>query len=86
VQPRRAPTPLIRSRCAEAAKLLEREPPDVRRRDDLGKFPLRGHAINASRIYVRDDVPRQRKKVVEGERPAEEPRLAKPGPLQVSFA
>lgn len=55
---------------AEAAKLLAVSLPTLRRWDVRGKFPARRHPINGYRMYLRDDVLRLRKKIVEGARAA----------------
>ncbi len=55
---------------AEAAKLLAVSLPTMRRWDDNGKFPARRHPINGYRMYLRRDVARLQKKIVEGERAA----------------
>jgi len=51
---------------AEAAKLLGVSQPTLRRWDDLGKFKARRHPINSYRMYVREDVLRLRREIVEG--------------------
>lgn len=55
---------------AEAAKLLGVSEPTLRRWDGIGKFKARRHPINAYRMYLRDDVMKLRKRIVEGERAA----------------
>ncbi len=55
---------------AEAAKLLGVSQPTMRRWDEIGKFRARRHPINSYRLYVREDVMRLRKRIVEGERAA----------------
>lgn len=55
---------------AEAAKLLGVSLPTMRRWEDNGKFPARRHPINGYRMYLRRDVARLQKKIVEGERAA----------------
>ena len=67
---RKQPTPADLVTIAEAAKLLGVSLPTLRRWDDSGKFPARRHPMNGYRMYVKDDVMRLRKKIVEGERAA----------------
>jgi DNA-binding transcriptional MerR regulator len=55
---------------AETAKLLRVSLPTLRRWDKSGKFAARRHPINSYRMYLRDDVLKLRKKIVEGERAA----------------
>ena len=55
---------------AEAAKLLGVSQPTMRRWDDIGKFRARRHPINSYRLYLREDVMRLRKRIVEGKRAA----------------
>jgi excisionase family DNA binding protein len=55
---------------AEAAKILAVSLPTLRRWDENGKFPARRHPINGYRMYLRRDVMRLRKKIVDGERAA----------------
>lgn len=51
---------------AEAAVLLGISQPTLRRWDDTGKFPARRHPINGYRMYLKADVMKLRKKIVEG--------------------
>lgn len=51
---------------AEAAKLLGVSQPTLRRWDDSGRFPARRHPINGYRMYVRDEVVKLRRQIVEG--------------------
>jgi excisionase family DNA binding protein len=67
---RREPSPADLITIAEAAKLLGVSQPTLRRWDELGKFPARRHPINSYRQYLRDDVLKLRKRIVEGERAA----------------
>lgn len=67
---RREPGPEDLLTIADAAKLLGVSQPTLRRWDDLGKFSARRHPINGYRMYLRDDVMKLRKKIVEGERAA----------------
>ncbi|HVY29024.1 MAG TPA: helix-turn-helix domain-containing protein [Polyangiaceae bacterium] len=67
---RRSPEPADMITIAEAAKLLAVSLPTMRRWDDNGKFPARRHPINGYRMYLRRDVARLQKKIVEGERAA----------------
>lgn len=55
---------------AEAARLLGVSQPTLRRWDELGKFAARRHPINAYRMYLRDEVMKLRKRIVDGERAA----------------
>jgi excisionase family DNA binding protein len=70
VSSRRKPEPADLITIAETAKLLGVSLPTLRRWDENGKFPARRHPINSYRMYLRDDVLRLRKKIVEGERAA----------------
>ncbi len=67
---RREPEPADLITIAEAAKQLAVSLPTLRRWDESGKFPARRHPINGYRMYLRDDVTRLRKRIVEGERAA----------------
>ncbi|WP_437740874.1 helix-turn-helix domain-containing protein [Sorangium sp. So ce1504] len=67
---RRQPEPADLITIAQAAKLLGVSLPTMRRWDDVGKFPARRHPINAYRMYLREDVMKLRKQIVEGERTA----------------
>ena len=67
---RRKPEPADLITIAEAARLLGVSLPTLRRWDESGKFPARRHPINSYRMYLRDDVSKLRKKIVEGERAA----------------
>jgi excisionase family DNA binding protein len=51
---------------AEAAVLLGISQPTLRRWDDAGKFPARRHPINGYRMYLKADVMKLRRKIVEG--------------------
>ena len=64
------PDPADLLTIAEAAKLLGVSQPTLRRWDDIGKFKARRHPINAYRMYLREDVLKLRKRIVEGERAA----------------
>lgn len=64
---RRAPEPADLITIAEAAKLLAVSLPTLRRWDENGKFPARRHPINGYRMYLKGDVVRLRKKIVQGE-------------------
>jgi excisionase family DNA binding protein len=67
---RRVPGPADLITIAEAAKLLGVSLPTMRRWDESGKFPARRHPINSYRMYLRDEVIKLRRKIVEGERAA----------------
>lgn len=67
---RRGPDPSDLITIAEAAKLLGVSLPTMRRWDESGKFPARRHPINSYRMYLRDDVMKLRKKIVDGARAA----------------
>lgn len=69
-RPRRESQPADLITIAEAAKLLNVSLPTLRRWDDNGKFPARRHPINSYRMYMRADVLKLRKRIVEGERAA----------------
>ncbi|HEY4014311.1 MAG TPA: helix-turn-helix domain-containing protein [Polyangiaceae bacterium] len=69
-QRRREVEPADLMTIAEAAKLLGVSQPTLRRWDETGKFPARRHPINSYRMYLRDDVMKLRKRIVEGERAA----------------
>lgn len=64
------PSPADLLTIAGAAKLVGVSQPALRRWNELGKFRARRHPINSYRMYLRDDVLRPRKKIVEGERAA----------------
>ena len=51
---------------AEAAKLIGVSLPTMRRWDETGKFPARRHPINGYRLYLRADVMKLRKQIVDG--------------------
>jgi len=70
VRRRRKPEPADLITIAQAAGLLGVSLPTLRRWDESGKFPARRHPINSYRMYLRDDVIKLRKKIVEGERAA----------------
>ncbi len=70
VERRREPEPADLITIAEAAKLLAVSLPTLRRWDENGKFPARRHPINGYRMYLKGDVIRLRRKIVEGERAA----------------
>jgi excisionase family DNA binding protein len=70
VSRRRKPEPADLITIAETAKLLGVSLPTLRRWDENGKFPARRHPINSYRMYLRVDVLKLRKKIVEGERAA----------------
>jgi excisionase family DNA binding protein len=70
VKRRSAPEPADLITIAEAAKLLAVSLPTLRRWDESGKFPARRHPINGYRMYLRADVARLRKRIVEGDRAA----------------
>jgi excisionase family DNA binding protein len=55
---------------AEAARLLGVSLPTMRRWDESGRFPARRHPINSYRMYLRDDVMKLRKKIVDGDKAA----------------
>jgi excisionase family DNA binding protein len=69
--PRRpGPSPADLLTIAEAAQLLGVSLVTMRRWDASGKFRARRHPINGYRMYVRDEVMRLRKKIVQGARAA----------------
>lgn len=67
---RRSPEPADLITIAEAAKLLAVSLPTLRRWDENGKFPARRHPMSGYRMYLRRDVMKLRKKIVDGERAA----------------
>ena len=70
VSRRRKPEPADLITIAETAKLLGVSLPTLRRWDENGKFPARRHPINSYRMYLRDDVLRLRRRIVDGDRAA----------------
>lgn len=63
---KREPAPDELITIAEAAELLGVSQITLRRWDASGKFRARRHPINAYRMYVREDVMRLRKQIVQG--------------------
>ncbi len=63
---RREPAPDELITIAEAAELLGVSLITLRRWDASGKFRARRHPINSYRMYVREDVLRLRKQIVQG--------------------
>lgn len=51
---------------ATAPKLIGVSLPTMRRWDKTGKFPARRHPINGYRLYLRTDVMKLRKQIVDG--------------------
>jgi excisionase family DNA binding protein len=66
VPKKREPAPDELITIAEAAELLGVSQITLRRWDASGKFRARRHPINAYRMYVREDVMRLRKQIVQG--------------------
>jgi excisionase family DNA binding protein len=66
VAKRREPAPDELITIAEAAELLGVSLITLRRWDASGKFRARRHPINSYRMYVREDVLRLRKQIVQG--------------------
>lgn len=63
---RREPKPEDLITIRAAADLLGVSLPTLRRWDESGKFPARRHPINDYRMYLRDDVMKLRKTIVQG--------------------
>jgi excisionase family DNA binding protein len=66
VAKRREPAPDELITIAEAAELLGVSQITLRRWDASGKFRARRHPINSYRMYVREDVLRLRRQIVQG--------------------
>jgi excisionase family DNA binding protein len=67
---RLGPQPADLITIAEAARLLAVSLPTLRRWDESGKFKARRHPINSYRMYLRTDVLKLRKRIVDGKRAA----------------